>query len=145
MVIDPHFVERIFREIEQHVILLRQVRGESLESLSSDPLRALGVQHALQIAIEGVLTLSHHVIAYCNLDPPEKNADTVATLLHHRVITDPQLAERLPRMIRFRNLLVHRYWQVSLELVLPILENNLDDFRLYCSQVQAFMDRQQGA
>ncbi len=145
MVIDPRFIERIFSEIENHVALLHQVRAESLDSLARDPLRALGVQHALQIAIEGVLTISHHVIAYDNLQSPEKNADTVATLLHHGVLSDRELAERLPRMIAFRNLMVHRYWKVELEQIQRIIQNNLGDFGLFCSQIQDYLDRRQSS
>ncbi|MEW6280479.1 MAG: DUF86 domain-containing protein [Candidatus Eremiobacterota bacterium] len=59
---------------------------------------------------------SHHLIAECGFDAPEQNVESVATLAREGVVRN-ELAERLPRMVRFRNLLVHRYWQVDPEIV----------------------------
>jgi uncharacterized protein YutE (UPF0331/DUF86 family) len=43
---------------------------------------------------------------------------------------------------RFRNILVHRYWQVEPERVLRYARENLDDFDNYLYQIGQFVGRQ---
>lgn len=140
MVVDRRFAQRVLADIERHVLLLRDAAALPRQELFADPLRALGVQHALQIAIEGVVSLSHHLIAYGNFATPERDADTPQILLHHGVLSDAGLAARIPAMIRFRNLLVHRYWQVEQAKLSTVLDTNLDDLVHFAEQVQQFLD-----
>ncbi len=140
MGIDRRFVIRLLAEIEQHLVILEQARVQPKEQLFLDPLRSLGVQHALQILIEAVIAISHQIIAGLNLPRPERNVDTPGALLEAGVLRDAELAGRLPGMVRFRNLLVHRYWEVQLDLVYEILRNHLDDIRQFAAEVSEFME-----
>ena len=140
MGIDRRFVTRLLAELEQHLILLEGAREQSRDELFSDPLRALGVQHALQILIEAVIAVSHQMIAGLNLPRPERNLEAPATLLRVGVLSDAALAQRLPAMVRFRNLLVHRYWEVKLDLVYDILRSHLDDIRQFSVQVSDYLE-----
>ena len=98
------------------------------------------MQHALQILIEAVIAVSHQIIAGLNLPRPEKNLEAPATLLRVGVLTDAALAQRLPAMVRFRNLLVHRYWEVKLDLVYDILRAHLDDIRQFSVEVSDYLE-----
>lgn len=144
MGIDHRFVTRLLAEIETHLLILEKARLETEAQLFKDPLRALGVQHALQILIEAVLAISHQVISGLNLKRPEKNLEAPAKLFQAGVLTDLELSERLPSMVRFRNLLVHRYWEVKEELVYQILHGHLDDIRLFATQVSDFLETSDG-
>ena len=42
-------------------------------------------------------------------------------------ISDPALADALGRMVAFRNVLVHNYDTVNLDIVRNIVEHHLDD------------------
>ena len=139
MGIDRRYVKRLLGEIEQHLVLLETARCQSQEELFADPLRALGGQHALQIIIEAVLSVSHQMIAGLNLPRPERNIDAPLGLLKAGVLQDGELAARLPSMVRFRNLLVHRYWEVKLELVYEILHKHLRDVRQFVQEVSRYL------
>lgn len=45
-------------------------------------------------------------------------------------------------MARFRNILVHRYWQVEPERVLRYARENLEDFEGFLRDVGQFVGRQ---
>lgn len=49
---------------------------------------------------------------------------------------------RLIRMARFRNLLVHRYWEIDHERVLLYARENLDDLEAFLFQVKAFLEQE---
>lgn len=141
MVVDRRFVARILSEIEDHVSLVEQVKAEGQDSFLSDRVRRYGAQYALQAAVEGVIAIAHHLIAECNLETPERNLDSVGILVREGIVVNPGLGDSLPRMVRFRNLLVHRYWQVDPEAVWTIMIENLSDLRDFCADIQAFLAR----
>jgi uncharacterized protein YutE (UPF0331/DUF86 family) len=45
------------------------------------------------------------------------------------------LSDRLQRMARFRNLLVHVYWKIDYGQVYDIIATRLDDFREFRSAI----------
>ena len=57
-------------------------------------------------------------------------------------ILDEPLTDRLIQMVRFRNILVHRYWQVEPERVLHYARENLGDFEDFLGNVGHFVDQQ---
>lgn len=52
---------------------------------------------------------------------------------------DDELASSLVRMVRFRNLLVHRYWEVDPIRVLGYARENLGDFEAFLAAVEGFV------
>lgn len=67
-------------------------------------------------------------------------ANSFELLLEEGMISSPDLAARLGKMSRFRNLIVHRYWAVDYAVVHDILSNHLSDFREFASQIGQFLD-----
>jgi len=49
------------------------------------------------------------------------------------------LANRLKRMARFRNLIVHLYWRVDNRRVYQIIHANLDDLDAFRQKVLAWL------
>lgn len=139
MVVDQRYIARLFRDIHDNLSLLDEVRDEGRELFDAQRVRRYGVQYALMAIIEAMIALGHHLIAECGFPAPERNVDTVTILVREGVITSPDLAENLPRMVRFRNLLVHRYWQVEPETVWTVMDQHLDDIRRFCREVDTFL------
>lgn len=83
------------------------------------------------IAIEAALGLCYHVAARQLQKVPEEYAECFR-LLHEAGIIPAALSERLQRMARFRNLLVHMYWKVDYNRVYDVLQEDLGDLRAFC-------------
>ena len=49
-------------------------------------------------------------------------------LLEQAHLIEPQLADRLKKMVGFRNVAIHGYQVLNLEIVRRIVVNHLDDF-----------------
>ncbi len=56
-------------------------------------------------------------------------------LLGEEGIIDPSLADSLRQMARFRNLLIHRYWDVDDQRVLEIARTQLDDLEQFLEAI----------
>ena len=55
---------------------------------------------------------------------------------------DDELASRLVKMVRFRNLLVHRYWEVDPVRVLDYAREDVGDFEAFLAAVEGFVRRE---
>jgi uncharacterized protein YutE (UPF0331/DUF86 family) len=84
----------------------------------------------LLIAIEAALALCFHVSAKRLHQVPEEYAGCFSTLEQAGLIT-ADLSSRLQQMARFRNLLVHVYWEVNYGQVYDLIATRLEDLRAF--------------
>ncbi len=56
-------------------------------------------------------------------------------------VFDEEYGARLVEMSKFRNRLVHLYWEIDKEMVYDFIQNNLDDFRLFQEKVIVFLNK----
>ena len=54
-------------------------------------------------------------------------------------VIDGTFCERLIKMAKFRNRLVHLYWEIERQMIYRIIQDNLDDFKLFQEKVVAFL------
>lgn len=99
-------------------------------TLLRDPWRQAAIKWHLLLAIEDAFALCNQTIAILGGDAPTAYAECFEKLAAQGVI-DSALAERLKAMARFRNLLLHRYWEVDDQRVLTIARNDLSDLEQF--------------
>ena len=90
--------------------------------------------YRLLVAIESAIQLCYHVSAHRAHRAPESYAACFALLSEAGIVPDG-LSRRLQQMARFRNMLVHVYWDVDYNRVYDVLQENLDDLRGFVSAV----------
>ena len=95
-------------------------------------------KYLLIVAAEAAIDLCNHIVARSGGRAPQDYADCFEVSRDLSVIT-PDLATRLKQLARFRNLLVHLYWQVDNQRVYQFLQNDLNDLDLYLQQVHAWL------
>lgn len=86
----------------------------------------------LQRACEASLDLGTRVIRMNNLGIPQTSRD-VFVLLEEAQIIPSELSKKLQAMIGFRNIAVHDYQKLNLDIVHSIIQNNLSDFESFVS------------
>ena len=92
----------------------------------------------LQRVCEAAIDLAMHVIRVRSLGLPTDSRDAFRLLEEHQVISAP-LAERLKRMVSFRNIAVHDYRALDWKIVRNIIEKDvLDVARFSRDMVQTF-------
>ena len=88
----------------------------------------------LQRACEASIDLAMYVISQRRLGVPQDSRDAF-TLLQTAGILPADLATRMQRMVGFRNVAVHEYTRLSLDVVQAIITKQLDDFRTFSSTI----------
>lgn len=87
----------------------------------------LNIERACQAAIDSAM----HIIAIHKLGIPKNSADAF-TLLHRADILSKPLTERLKAMTGFRNIAVHQYQEIEIEILQHIAEKGWKDFVEFC-------------
>jgi len=108
--VDDRFVVAArLTKIREYVALLRKIRGLADERhFVNDPLVYGNAERYLQLAIQSVLDISHHIVADRTLPLPADSRSLFELLARQKVISRA-LAVKLAAMAGFRNILVHEY------------------------------------
>jgi uncharacterized protein YutE (UPF0331/DUF86 family) len=93
-------------------------------------------KYLLVKAIEAAIDICNHIVAKGGGRAPQDYADCFAILQELGVISSG-LATRLKKMARFRNLVVHLYWDDA--KVYTIIQNDLGDLEEFQQAVAAFI------
>jgi len=120
---------------------LRQLRdvGQMSESaFLSDARTNNSAKYLLIVAAEAALDICNHLAARRGARSPEDYADCMAVMAELGVI-GPKLRDRLARMARFRNLLVHLYARVDDGRVYRVIRDDLGDFDEYLMSVARYL------
>jgi uncharacterized protein YutE (UPF0331/DUF86 family)/predicted nucleotidyltransferase len=140
--VDRDRVIEFLRLISADVQDLREKAKTSKEEyLQSRDVQAI-VERRLQTAIESCLNIGNHLIARLGLRPPQDYAD-VFRILRDASILPSECAEAMVDMARFRNLLVHLYWQLDYERIYDSLQGRLASLEAFASHIGQWL-REQG-
>lgn len=137
MAVDKQTVQKRSQEILSFIRELEGLTDISKADFQKNHERQYATMHILQLAIEASLSLGNHIIARENLGIP-KNYQDIFTLLEKAKILSADFAEEMKKMARFRNRLVHIYWDVDIDQLYEILTTRLDDFKSYVKYVYSF-------
>ena len=129
-------------QIQDSLKLLDEIAVLDFAEFSEDPYKFNTAERQLQVAIQAALDIGQHVLAHLGVDTPQDYADIFAKLAEIKLLPE-DLAAQLVKMARFRNILVHLYLQVRLDIVYDILLNNLGDLDEFAAYITQFMQKQE--
>ena len=94
----------------------------SLDDINRQDIFVLNLQRAIQASID----LASHIVASEGLGLPETVRDNF-TLLRDKNVIDPETASKMEKMTGFRNIAIHDYQALNLDILKSILTCNLRD------------------
>jgi len=134
--VDPERVGKLVGSMREAVGLLRELAGLPEADFAADRHLQSSAKYNFVSGIEAAVDIANHLISRQGLRSPEDYADTFQVLAEARLL-DPDFAGELKKMARFRNRLVHRYWDVDVQELRTILQTRLADFEAFISQISA--------
>lgn len=88
----------------------------------------------LQRAIQASFDITNIIIKENNLDLPVNYKNAFEILKKYSFIDEP-VKEKMIKMAGFRNIAVHNYQSLNVEILKSILKNNLPDFEEFYTQI----------
>ncbi|MCB2263198.1 MAG: DUF86 domain-containing protein [Candidatus Thiosymbion ectosymbiont of Robbea hypermnestra] len=116
--------------IERCVARAREEYAADPDSFARDHTRQDAAILNIQRACEAALDMGQHLIRRERLGVPQSARDVFALLARGGWI-DAESADRLKRMVGFRNIAVHDYQSLQLPITVSIIREHLDDFLTY--------------
>lgn len=102
----------------------------SLDDINRQDIFVLNLQRAIQASID----LASHIVASEGLGLPETVRDNF-TLLRDKNVIDPETALKMEKMTGFRNIAIHNYQALNLDILKSILTSNLKDLEDFYAAV----------
>jgi len=134
--------------LSEYLGYLKALKGSPLRVFKEDFKERGALERYLHLAIEVVIDIGNEIISARQLRRPDQYRDIPMILAESGVIPE-SLAVEVAKMIGFRNLLVHGYAALDLELEYRFLETRLHDFEDYMKHVadwlRALPDEESGA
>jgi len=105
-------------------------RDPELENFTHVDAMTLNIERSCQAAID----LAMHILSREHLGMPQTSADAFSILQGAKVISD-SIAKSMIAMVGFRNVAVHAYQQLDLQVLRVIVTERWRDIVAYCDEL----------
>ncbi len=119
--------------MEKHLARIFEKREVSLQEFLGDLDRQESILFNLQMAIQNCIDIAAHIVSEEGLGVAG-STNELFYLLEDRRIIDRALTEKMVRAVGFRNLVVHEYGKVDLEVVFRVAHENVTDLKEFAQE-----------
>ncbi|MDP2767088.1 MAG: DUF86 domain-containing protein [Candidatus Methanoperedens sp.] len=126
MEINRRLIKRKAAEIKNAIEGLKSVASAGKGAFLSNPTTIDASKYRLLVAIEAAFSICNHIAARLGKKIPESYSDCFIILWEEGFVPK-ELSDRLARMAKFRNMLVHLYWEIDDAKVFEIIEKDSKD------------------
>lgn len=89
-------------------------------------------------ACEQAIDLANHLIKTRKMGIPSSSVESFELLESKRVI-DKRLTEQLKKMVHFRNVVIHEYQRVDIDIVKSVIMSGLNDLVLFGDCIKEYV------
>jgi len=135
--VDEIRIKNYLSEIRRNSLALRQLLDQN--ELAPDSVALKAAKYILIELAEAMSNTIQHILAKDKGVAVSGYVDAVAKAFENGLF-DKNLFDRLKPFFDFRNSLVHRYWRIDDRRLIDNIRNGKDDFDLFISQVEAYLE-----
>ena len=140
---DERIMEHLKR-LNQYYLRLADIRQSSYEEFMNSDTKRAAAERYLQIAVESCLNIGNRLLSLLQFEKPVRTPESysdIFVIMRNLEIIDKDFADRLIEMAKFRNRLVHLYWELDPETTYRILNEDIDDFKKFQELVVDFLNK----
>lgn len=134
---DPDVIRRHLAALREAIANLRKHSGRTAAELRANADLRWAVERGLQLCVQNALDIATHLAAASGLDSPDY-ATAIDRLAESSVLS-AEFAGALRPIAGFRNVLVHGYLQVDLQILERVLREKLPDLEEFANQIEAYL------
>jgi uncharacterized protein YutE (UPF0331/DUF86 family) len=134
MAIDIEKIKQRITEIKENIEKIKKYSSIPEDEFWEDERNILSIKHLLLESIEACGNICVHILAKKIFKASSSFAECFENLYKSKVI-DKDLSDKLIKMARFRNVLVHRYGHINDQKILDYAKNNLGDFNHFLKAI----------
>jgi len=130
---------RLISELRKSVRRLQILAGLKKEEIVADPDKIASAKYHFIVAIESCIDMCNHIISRNGFRVPDDYADTFRVMAEEGVLKN-EILDDLVAMAKFRNRLVHLYWEVNNDQLHSILTSRLSDFKMVLTSISNYLN-----
>ena len=134
---DTPVVRRHLAALRSDLAILRRHAGTSPQVLRSDPDQRWSVERGLQLCAQNALDIATHIASTLGRDASDY-ASAIDSLVEGEVLP-AEFGARFRAVAGFRNILVHGYLEIDLEIVADALDQHLEDFEEFARHIEGWL------
>ena len=137
-------IKEHLKYLNKYYLLLLDAGKIQHDVFIQDDVLQASSERFLQLAIESCLNIGNRLISLYQFEKPVKTPETYADIfkeLKSLGVVDDEFSDHLMKMARFRNRLVHLYWEIDKEAVYEFVQKDLNDFKRFQKDVVAFLNK----
>ena len=119
-------IERCIKRIRD----IYENNPENLKDINKQDAIVLNLQRACQAVID----IAMYIISVKNLGLPQSKKGSF-TILEENGIIKPEMAKSMRGMLGFRNIAVHEYQELDLDIIKAIIEEHLEDLTAFAKEM----------
>jgi len=135
-------IKEHLKHLNKYRLLLVDIKKRSFKDYMKDPILQGSAERFLQLAIESCLNIGNRLLSLQQFEKPTETPETYADIfiqLKNIGVIDGSFCDRLVKMAKFRNRLVHLYWEVEKDKVYQIMQENLEDFSIFQEKIIRYL------
>jgi uncharacterized protein YutE (UPF0331/DUF86 family) len=128
--------------LNKYYLLLKDVRKKQYKDFEKDAILQGSSERFLQLSIESCLNIGNRLISLEQFNKPTDTPETYADIfiqLKNIGVIEGSFCDRLVKLAKLRNGLVHLYWEINRDKIYEIIRNNLGDFKLFEKSIVKFL------
>ena len=141
-------VKEHLKHLNKYCLLLAEIKKKDFQGFMKDPMLQGSAERFLQLAIESCLNIGNRILSLNQFEKPTDTPETYADIfiqLKNLGIFDNLFCDRLVKMAKFRNRLVHLYWEIEKDKLYEIIQDNMEDFSIFQQNIVAYLkDQKEG-
>ena len=126
-------IERCIQQIESYYHM------ETGLPFAEDNLRQDAVAMNLQRAAELTIDIANHLIKTRKLGLPRDSRESFF-LLEQAGLIDTEMTKKLQGMVGFRNILVHEYQKMDMNIMVEVIEHRIRDLLAFANRALGVVD-----
>jgi uncharacterized protein YutE (UPF0331/DUF86 family) len=137
-VVESDVIRRRLRLMEDSLGDLRLLADQTAEDLAATPLYRAAAERLIQVVVDLAVDINSHLAVAGGAPAPETGRDSFPAAAAVGALTD-DLARRLAPSAGLRNLLVHRYADIRLDLLTVGIAATLADYPVYIREISTYL------
>ena len=125
-------------EVKENLHKIKKYSSLNDKEFWSDERNIFSVKHLLLVSIEACGNICVHISAKRLYKAASSFAECFENFYKEGIIEEG-LSAKLRSMARFRNILVHRYWETDDKKILDYARNNLGDFDQFLKAIVKYL------
>jgi len=135
--VNKEIINERLKEIEENLKILEELKSIPEDKFSNDPKIFKLAERCLELSIQALLDISHHIIAGNDWPRPQDNRQAIEIIADKGVVPK-EFAKKITPMAGLRNILIHEYIKVNPTIMYQHIQQ-LQDFYQFEKHIVTYL------